>query len=168
MSFESRVFPSLIITSGLSTRPALQLTYNLWVAPSSSGLCIDIPTCGCIFEVLLNSRIWSTRFCPSLWNPINFPSTNTLVPSFLISLDVDTKSDTPMSNNFSTISSDGTFWDIIADNAKFFTRPQFEPSGVSLGQILPKCVECRSLASKFGWVLLRGDCTLLKWLIVER
>ena len=39
---------------------------------------------------------------------------------------------------------------MIADNAKFLTRPQLEPSGVSLGQILPKCVECRSLASKFG------------------
>ena len=39
---------------------------------------------------------------------------------------------------------------MIADKAKFLTRPQLEPSGVSLGQILPKCVECRSLASKFG------------------
>ena len=39
---------------------------------------------------------------------------------------------------------------MIPDNARFFTNPQFEPSGVSLGQILPKCVACKSLASKFG------------------
>ena len=30
--------------------------------------------------------------------------------------------------------------DIIAESARFFTRPQFDPSGVSLGHILPKCV----------------------------
>ena len=39
----------------------------------------------------------------------------------------------------------------------FFTKPQLEPSGVSAGQILPKCVECRSLASKLGCVRLNGD-----------
>ena len=54
-----------------------------------------------------------------------------------------------LSEDIITPFNDGT-WEIIADNAKFFTSPQFEPSGVSLGQILPKCVECRSLASKFG------------------
>ncbi len=49
------------------------------------------------------------------------------------------------------------FTEIIPESARFFTRPQLEPSGVSLGQILPKCVACKSLASKFGWVLLSGD-----------
>ena len=73
-----------------------------------------------------------------------------------------TKSETPSSNNFSVISSFGTLTEIIADNAKFFTNPQLEPSGVSLGQILPKCVECKSLASKFGCVRLSGDCTRLR------
>ncbi len=68
----------------------------------------------------------------------------------------------PRSNSFSTISSDETFTDIIAYKARFLTSPQFEPSGVSLGQILPKCVACKSLASKFGCVLLRGDWTLLR------
>ena len=72
------------------------------------------------------------------------------------------------SYSFSTISSEGTFTEIIPDNARFFTKPQFEPSGVSLGQILPKCVACKSLASKFGWVLLSGDWILLRWLIVDK
>ena len=86
----------------------------------------------------------------------------------MIRLLVVTRSETPSSNNFSVISSFGTLTEIIADNARFLTKPQFEPSGVSLGQILPKCVECKSLASKLGCVLLNGDCTRLRWLIVER
>ena len=54
-----------------------------------------------------------------------------------------------------------------ADRARFLTRPQFEPSGVSLGQRRPQWVACRSLASKFGWLRLSGDCSLLRWLRVE-
>ena len=47
-------------------------------------------------------------------------------------------------------SSEDTLTEIIADKAKFLTKPQLDPSGVSLGQSLPKCVECKSLASKLG------------------
>mgnify|MGYP003323442913 CR=1 FL=1 len=72
------------------------------------------------------------------------------MPSFLISGLTSEKWLTSESNNFSIISSEGALTDMIADKAKFLTRPQLEPSGVSLGHILPKCVECRSLASKFG------------------
>jgi len=45
----------------------------------------------------------------------------------------------------------------------FLTRPQFGPSGVSLGHILPQWVGWRSLASKWGCVLESGERTLLKW-----
>jgi len=37
-----------------------------------------------------------------------------------------------------------------ADKARFLTRPQLEPSGVSLGHKRPQCVACKSLASKLG------------------
>ena len=46
--------------------------------------------------------------------------------------------------------------------AAFFTRPQFCPSGVSDGHSLPHCVGCRSRASKWGWLLVRDDVTLLR------
>ena len=39
--------------------------------------------------------------------------------------------------NFSTISAEDTLTEIIAERARFLTRPQLEPSGVSAGQILP-------------------------------
>ena len=78
------------------------------------------------------------------------------------------KCTTPRSYSFSTISSDGTFTDIIPERARFFTSPQLEPSGVSLGHMRPKCVECRSLASKLGCVLLSGDWMRRRWLIVDR
>ena len=89
--------------------------------------------------------------------PIRRPSTNILVAFFFKSSFASKKCMVPKSNSFSTISSDGIFTEIIPESARFFTRPQLEPSGVSLGQILPKCVACKSLASKFGWVLLNGD-----------
>src|SRR5512137_1915309 len=47
-------------------------------------------------------------------------------------------------------------------SAAFLTRPQFCPSGVSLGHSLPHCVGCRSLASKCGWLLVSGDVTRLR------
>jgi hypothetical protein len=47
----------------------------------------------------------------------------------------------PNSYNFSIISETETLTEIMEDKAIFFTRPQFDPSGVSAGHILPKCVE---------------------------
>ena len=74
----------------------------------------------------------------------------------------------PRSYIFSTISSEGTLTDIMAESARFLTRPQLDPSGVSLGQMRPKWVACRSRASKLGCVRLSGDWTLRRWLMVER
>ena len=54
--------------------------------------------------------------------------------------------------------------DIYESSARFLTKPQFAPSGVSNGQSLPQWVPCRSLASKWLWVLDKLDTTLLKWL----
>ena len=42
----SNILPFFIMIRGRKTRPALQLTYSLFVAPTCSGLCMEIPTCG--------------------------------------------------------------------------------------------------------------------------
>ena len=48
------------------TRPALQFTYSLFVAPSCSGICIDIPICELILFDLRSSRKELANFSPSL------------------------------------------------------------------------------------------------------
>ena len=64
-SFVSNDLPSLIKITGLKTRPALQFMYNLFVAPSSSGVCNDIPTCGSILLLLRSVRNDKTSSSPS-------------------------------------------------------------------------------------------------------
>ena len=74
----------------------------------------------------------------------------------------------PSSQSLSSTSEGGTLTEMVAESARFLTRPQLTPSGVSDGQILPKWVAWRSLASKFGCDLLSGDWTRLRWLSVLR
>src|SRR4030042_6894324 len=112
----------------------------------------------------LNSR--ASSFGESQY-PMMLPSTNTFAPESLrVSLASNTGA-TPLLNNRCFILSAFTPTEMQADNARFFTNPQFEPSGVSFGQRRPQGVACKSLASKFGWLLLRGDCSLRKWLSVD-
>ncbi len=74
----------------------------------------------------------------------------------------------PSSHSLSSTSEGGTLTEMVAERARFLTRPQLTPSGVSEGQILPKWVAWRSLASKLGCDLLSGDWTRLRWLRVLR
>src|SRR5512139_344173 len=95
------------------------------------------------------------------------PSTKTLAPDiFKVSL-ASYAGTVPISkSNCLTLS--GFIPTLIeAESDKFLTRPQLEPSGVSLGHSRPQWVGCRSLASKLGWLRLNGDCSLRKWLRVE-
>ena len=53
-------------------------------------------------------------------------------------------------------------------SARFFLSPMFVPSGVSMGQSLPKCVLCSLRASKFSCVDESGLTTRCRWLIVSK
>ena len=79
-----------------------------------------------------------------------FPSTKTLAPVVRKSRLASAAETVPISKRSCFTRSGFTPTAMEADNAKFLTKPQFEPSGVSLGHKRPQCVGCRSLASKLG------------------
>ena len=56
----------------------------------------------------------------------------------------------------------GNMMKIVHNNERFFLKPMFVPSGVSIGHSLPRCVECNSRASKFSWLALNGLTTLCR------
>ena len=96
-----------------------------------------------------------------------FPSTKTLAPEIFMSRLASYAGTVPISKSSCLTLSGLTPTEIDEDNARFLTRPQFEPSGVSLGHSRPQWVGCRSRASKLGWLLLSGDWSLRRWLRVE-
>ena len=95
------------------------------------------------------------------------PSTKTLAPEIRNSIVASYAGTVPISKSSCFILSAFTPTAIEADRDRFLTSPQFEPSGVSLGHKRPQWVGCKSLASKFGWLLLSGDWSLRRWLSVE-
>src|SRR3989344_4559716 len=62
-------------------------------------------------------------------------------------------------NFFSVASTSCSFdsCDTEQSNARFFLRPIFVPSGVSIGHNLPRWVLCNARASKFSWLALNGE-----------
>ena len=95
------------------------------------------------------------------------PSTKTLAPEMRSSIVASDAGTVPISKSSCFILSGFTPTAMEADNARFLTSPQFEPSGVSLGHNRPQWVGCKSRASKLGWLLLSGDWSLRMWLSVE-
>ncbi len=118
-----------------------------------------------VLRLSLNSF---TSFSGELQYPTMFPSMKTFAAeSFIVSFASFTGI-TPMLKSSCFIFSGFTPTEMQADKARFFTKPQFDPSGVSFGHRRPQWVGCRSLASKFGWLRLKGDWSLRRWLRVER
>src|SRR3989344_5970985 len=66
------------------------------------------------------------------------------------------------------MSSSGVSCEMVQSNARFFRRPMFVPSGVSMGQSLPRCVGWSSLASKFSCEEDNGETTRCRWLRKSR
>jgi hypothetical protein len=70
------------------------------------------------------------------FKPFSLASLIGTTPSFSTRILLTSSSSTPM--------------DTVARSAKFFTNPQFCPSGLSTGHSMPQWVACSSLASKCG------------------
>src|ERR1700761_3094934 len=109
-----------------------------------------------------NFLIVFTKLAGSRWTPIQTPLTNTLV------LGVDecafsSNFSKPHSSKNSMTGADRDPTDIQAMRARFLTRPQACPSGVSAGQTIPQWVlcSCRGFAifpSRPKGVLQRRRC----------
>ena len=103
-----------------------------------------------ISPALLFSLKVLTSSGAELQYPIMFPSTKTFAPESLKSALASKAGTEPISKSSCLTFSAFTPTEIDADNARFFTRPQLDPSGVSLGHKRPQWVGCRSRASKLG------------------
>src|SRR3989442_5297142 len=92
------------------------------------------------------------------------PSTTTFPPVARSFLSDSSMGMTPIRRSLSTISWGSIPTLMLLQRARCLTRPQFDPSGGWWGHSLPYWVGGRSLASKFGWLLLSGDWQRRDWL----
>ena len=123
---------SSTMNKGLQTRPGS--VYNL---SSRSRMSRTMETSGWTSSLRRSFFKVSMRLVGSRWTPIQTPLTNT----FVVSVDecaFSSSDSRPHSSRKSIIGPDIDPTEIVAMRAKFFTRPQAWPSGVSAGQTMPQ------------------------------
>jgi len=122
------------MNSGRQTRPASVYNRN-----SLSRISRTTDTSGLISSFLRSFLIVFTKLAGSRWTPIHTPLTNTFVAG-VAEWAFSSNDSKPHSSKNSITGADSEPTEIQAISAKFLTRPQACPSGVSAGHTIPQCV----------------------------